>query len=381
MGIAVFLFWCSIGLIAASYFGYPAVLTVLAALAGKPYKKMAIEPDVSLIIPAHNEDKVIAAKIKNALSLDYPADKFEILLILDGCTDRTKEIASNFEDQRLKIIEQVPRKGKMAALNHAVPLAKGEIVIFTDANSLYEKDALRKLSRNFIDKGIGCVCGELKYRNESLVGEGESLYWKYEKFIKTRESMLWSLLVVNGSIYAIRKKLFEPVEETLADDFVVPMVIARKGLGLVYEPEAVTSEKTSANTRESLIQKSRIIAQGLKASIAIAPIIFSSGPLRIFQFLFHKFIRWMVPILMVVIFITNLFILGSAFYRVVFMCQALFYFSATIGYFLEEKHVKIGILKVPLYFCIVNLASAIGLLKFMTGGIKATWEKAETTRR
>ncbi|MDD5072265.1 MAG: glycosyltransferase family 2 protein [Candidatus Omnitrophica bacterium] len=355
-------------------------MAVLAAVLKKPYEIKDIEPYVSLIIPAHNEEKVIADKLNNALSLDYPRDKFEILLILDGCIDKTKAIAAGYKDSRLKLIEQNPRKGKMAALNLAVPQAKGDIVVFTDANSLYEKDAIRKLVRNFADKRIGCVCGELKYRNESLVGEGEDLYWKYEKFIKTNESRLYSLLVVNGSIYAIRKDLFEPVEETLADDFVVPMVIAKKGYGLVYEPEAVTLEKTAASTKEGISQKARIIAQGLKAGFAVGRIIVLSGPLRLFQFLFHKFIRWFVPVFLIIMFLSNIFLLNEPFYKVIFLCQGLFYIFAAIGHLLEKNNVKIGIFKIPLYFCVVNLASAIGIIKFLTGGIKATWEKAETTR-
>lgn len=377
---AIFLFWFSIIAITSTYFGYPAILYLASFLLNRPYVKKETEPSISLVIPAHNEEKVIADKLNNALSLDYPKDKFEILLVLDGCIDKTKEIAQRFGDPRIKIIEQNPRKGKMAALNLAAPQAKGDIIIFTDANSLYEKDAMRKLVRNFSDERIGCVCGELKYQNKSLVGEGEDLYWKYEKFIKTKESQLLSLLVVNGSIYAIRKELFEPVEETLADDFVVPMVIARKGYGLVYEPEAVTREKTAGSTKEGINQKARIIAQGLKASFGIGPVILSSGPLRIFQFLLHKFVRWFVPLFLVIIFATNIFLIDKMFYRAMLIVQLLFYLFALIGYLLDERNIRITVFKVPLYFCVVNLASAIGILRFVTGGIKGTWEKAETTR-
>jgi len=262
----------------------------------------------------------------------------------------------------------------------AVPQTKGEIIVFTDANSLYKKDTIGKLVRNFADEKIGCVCGELKYQNKSLVGEGEDLYWKYEKFIKTKESQLRSLLVVNGSIYAIRKGLFEPVGETLADDFAVPMVIFKKGYGLVYEPEAITLEKTAGSTKEGINQKARIIAQGLKASFAIGAVILSSGPLRLLQFLFHKFVRWFVPLFLVIIFVTNILLADRAFYRAAFIAQLSFYSFALIGYLLEEKNIKIKIFKVPFYFCVVNLASAIGVLRFLTGGIKGTWEKAETTR-
>lgn len=376
-----FFLWSSVCLIAFSYFGYPVILSFLVMISrGAQQAKKEIEPSVTLVIPAHNEEKAIEGKIKNALSLEYPKEKIEILLILDGCTDRTKQIAENFSVRNLRTIEQKPRKGKMAALNLAVSQAHGEIIVFTDANSIYEKDAIRKLVRNFTDEKIGCVCGELKYQNESLVGEGEDLYWKYEKFIKTKESQLRSLLVVNGSIYAIRKELFEPVEETLADDFVVPMIIAKKRYGLVYEPEAITLEKTAGSTKQGINQKARIISQGLKASFAVGTVIFSSGPLRIFQFLFHKFIRWLAPLFLVIIFAANLFLLSSTFYKITFFGQVLFYSFALFGYLLEERGIKIKIFKVPLYFCVVNLSSAIGLAKFLTGGIKGTWEKAETTR-
>jgi len=379
--MAQFLFWISLSLIAGSYFGYPIALCILVRLKNEaqPVKK-DIEPSVTLVIPAYNEEKVIGDKVENALSLDYPKEKIEILLVLDGCTDKTEEIAEKFSGGNLKILERKPRRGKMAALNFAVPQAKGEIIIFTDANSKYEKDAIRKLMRNFADGKIGCVCGELKYQNESMLGEGEDLYWKYEKFIKIKESRLRSLLVVNGSIYAIRKELFEPVNETLADDFVIPMKVAKKGYGLVYEPEAVTLEKTAANIIEGMNQKARIISQGFKASFSIGSTIFSSGPLRIFQFLFHKFIRWLVPLFLVIILISSLSLIDRPFYKVVFLGNVMFYMFALIGYLLEERRLRIKIFKIPFYFCIVNIASAIGAMKFLSGGIKGTWEKAETTR-
>jgi cellulose synthase/poly-beta-1,6-N-acetylglucosamine synthase-like glycosyltransferase len=377
---AITLIWICIGLIVFSYAVYPVAMAFMAVFFRKPHRKEDITPGVTIIIPAHNEEKVIADKLENVLSLDYPPDKMEILLVMDGCTDRTKAIAEGLFDTRLKAIEQVPRKGKMAALNLAVSKALGDIVVFTDANSLYGKDAVRKLVRNFADAKIGCVCGELRYNSESLVGEGEDLYWKYEKFIKEKESQMLSLLVVNGSIYAVRKYLFEPVEETLADDFVVPMMIARKGYGLVYEPEAVTYEKTASDAKEGINQKARIIAQGLKASFAIGPAILMSGPLRVFQFLFHKFIRWVVPLMLIIIISANMLVLDTLFYRALLLCQILFYFSAVMGYFFEKKRIRVRIFKVPLYFCIVNVASAIGLFRFITDGIEATWEKAETTR-
>lgn len=379
--MAEFSFWFILILIILSYFGYPLILTLLVYIKKRPHRKEEIAPFVTLLIPAHNEEEVIQEKIENSLSLDYPKDKLEILLILDGCTDRTKQIAEGYIERGIEIIEQKPRRGKMAALNLAVPQAKGGIVVFTDANSMYQKDAIRKLVRNFADEKIGCVCGELKYISESSVGEGENLYWKYEKYLKTKESQLQSLLVVNGSIYAIRKKLYEPVEETLADDFVNPMRIARQGYGLVYEPEAITIERAAESTKEEFARKVRITSQGLKASFAICGTILSSGLLRIFQFIFHKFIRWFVLLFLIIIFIANLFLLSRWFYVFALFGQILFYSFALIGYLLQRKKLKIKIFNIPFYFCMVNLASLIGVFRFLTGSIKGTWEKAQTTRR
>lgn len=379
--MALIFFWFSLVMITLSYFGYPLILCLLSGFKKKLPQREEIEPQVSLLIPAYNEEAVIKEKLENSLSLDYPKEKLEVILILDECTDNTMEIASRYIAQGIKIFEQKPRRGKMAALNLAVPQAKGAILVFTDANSMYEKGALRKLVRNFADEKIGCVCGELKYTSSSLVGEGEGLYWKYEKFVKEKESQWLSVLVVNGSIYAIRKQLYEPVEETLADDFVVPMRIARKGYGLVYEPEAVTVEKTAQSTKDEFNRKVRIVSQGLKATFAISGTILSSGLWRNFQFMFHKFIRWLAPLFLIIMLIANGFLLKNRVYQLIFFGQMLFYLFSLTGYFLQERKIKIKNFSAPFYFCMVNLAALIGILKFLTGGIKGTWEKAETTRK
>lgn len=378
--MAQFLFWFLLSLLILSYFGYPIILTLLAYFRKKRHLVKDIEPTVTLLISAYNEEKVMQQKIENTISLDYPRDKFEILLILDGCVDRTKEIAEQYIDRGIKIIEQKSRRGKVAGLNLAVPQAKGEVIVFSDANSMYKKNAIRKLVRNFADEKIGCVCGELKYFTDTPIGKGESLYWKYEQFLKIKESQSQSLLVVNGSIYAIRKKLYEPIEKNLANDFVNPMVIARKGYSLVYEPEAIAFEKTTERTREEFNMKVRIISRGLKASFAISKTILSSGLFRIFEFLFHKFIRWSAPLILIAIFITNLFLLNYQFYEITFFGQILFYLFALIGYYLQARGIRMVIFNIPFYFCLINLAAFIGFLKLLKGDIKGTWEKAETTR-
>ena len=380
-----FIFWFSTGLVFYIYFGYPLTMLILAKLSRKsPVNKKDFTPLVSLIIPAYNEEKVIREKLRNSLSLDYPQDRLEIIVISDCSTDRTDKITNEFMPRGVKLIVQEERKGKIAALNKAVPQAKGEIIVFSDANSIYEKEAIKKLVRNFNDGRVGCVCGELKYitpnASSSLAQLGEILYWRYEKFLKKKESRLHSLLILNGSIYAIRKELFLPIEETLADDFVNSMQIAAKGWSMIYEPEAVAVEKASSLIKEQFKQKSRIIAQGYKATAKLSKVIFSSGWLRIFEFLFHKLLRWLVPLFLASIFVSNLFLLNYQFYQVVFILQSIFYLFALIGRVLQKRKKGMKIFYVPFYFCMVNLASVVGLFDFLTNRQKGIWEKAESAR-
>lgn len=380
-----FIFWFNLGLVFYIYLGYPLTILMLAKLSKKsPVNKKDFTPLVSLIIPAYNEEKVIREKLKNSLSLNYPQDKLEIIVISDCSTDETDEIVNEFIPQGVNLIVQEERVGKIPALNKAVSQAEGEIIVFSDANSIYEKEAIRKLVRNFNDGRVGCVCGELKYITQNTSSSsaqlGENLYWRYEKFLKTKESQLHSLLIVNGSIYAIRKELFLPIDESLADDFVSPMQIAAKRWSVVYEPEAVAVEKASFLMKEQFKQKSRIIAQGYKATLKLSKVIFSSGWLRIFEFLFHKLLRWLVPLFLVSIFVSNLFLLNYQFYQIVFIMQLIFYLFALIGRVLQKQKKWMGIFYVAFYFCMVNFASVVGLFNFLTNREKRIWEKAESTR-
>lgn len=378
-----FIFWGFLSLVAFVYFGYPIILFIVSLVAGKKFKKEQFLPNVTILIPAHNEGKVISKKLDNCFSLDCSQDKLEVILILDACTDNTESIALSHKAPGLRIVKQKERKGKIAALNLAIPQAKGEIIVFTDANSMYEKDALKKLIRNFSDEKVGCACGELKYvlKDNTSVEVGENLYWKYEKFLKVKESDLGSLLITNGSIYAIRKKLYEPIDEDLADDFVNPMKIAKKGFLVVYEPEAIAIEKVSSAFKDQFNQKVRIVSQGWKATFRLWSVIFGSSPLRIFEFLFHKFFRWMVPFFLIVIFISNLLLASIKFYQVLFIVQLLFYAFAFMGYLFQKKGGKIKLFYIPFYFCMVNATSLLALFKYLKGGETGIWEKSQTSRR
>ncbi|MDD5644865.1 MAG: glycosyltransferase family 2 protein [bacterium] len=337
---------------------------------------------ITFIVPVYNEDRVIRQKISNILDMEYPADKIEILFIFDGCTDNTINIVNGFNSKLIKVFEQNPRKGKIAALNKAVELARNEILVFSDANSLYDKNALKELVIHFKKDDIGCVCGKLKYicSEGTSVESGENIYWKYEEYLKEKESVLGSLLVANGSIYAMRKSLYKKIDNDVADDFVNPMRVYNAGYKIIYEPKAIAREKVSSNMQDQFRQKVRIIAQGWKATFRMPDLIFSSGYLRITQFLCHKLLRWLTPFFMIAIFTSNLFLIGNNIYGVSFVFQLLLYVFAVTSFVLGKKHKIAKIFYIPFYFCLINASAFTAFLRFLTGFKTDVWEKSETAR-
>jgi len=250
-------FLITAGVLVYTFLGYPAVLWALSLLAGKRVAKGQMRPKVSLIISAYNEQSIIAEKIENCLAIDYPKEKLDIIVASES-TDRTNEIVQRYAPQGIVLHAYRGRAGKAATLFRTVPKATGEIIVFSDANAMYEPDAIRKLVRNFNDERIGCVSGQLKYFNpdQSNSGTGELAYWKYEMAIKKLESRFFSLLGANGSIFAIRKELYFPIAEDRGDDFELPIRIRLNGRGVVLEPEAVSWERSSATADEEFTRSS-----------------------------------------------------------------------------------------------------------------------------
>ena len=226
------LFWLSFLFIFYTYFGYPILLTIISKIWGKSIDKGDYTPQVTMIITAYNEEKYIRNKLENALSMDYPKSKIEIIVVSDGSTDRTDSIIQEFKDNGIRFIGMDKRGGKVQALNAGVSEANGEIIVFSDSRQVYDKDAIRKLMTNFNDKSVGAVSGELHLLNQNAgnVGEGVGIYWKYEKFLRKMESHLYSTSGATGAIYAIRRELYHPIpNDTILDDVVIPMNAVLKG--------------------------------------------------------------------------------------------------------------------------------------------------------
>jgi len=375
------LFWFFSGLTFFIYFLYPVIIYLIARFTGKEPQQEEITPFVSLIIAVHDEEKVIEKKARNTLALDYPQDKLEIIFSLDGCKDKTREILAGFCNHRTKILENPERLGKVTALNYAVSQAQGEIILFSDANSMYETDTLKKIIRNFADEKVGCVSGRLCYldADSTSVGKGENLYWKYETFLKKQESRLGKLLVTNGSIQAVRKKIYPYPDPEVADDFSVPLLIQAKGYKIIYEPEAVVYETATQNINEELDQKTRILAQGFKGALRLKNELFGLSPLGIFEILFHKILRWWVGLYLIFIFLLNLTLLNKPLYVILLISQLIFYILALVGFLLRHKS-KIKIFYIPFYFCLVNFAALAALWKFIRKDQTHFWDKAHSTR-
>ncbi|NIM20764.1 MAG: glycosyltransferase [Candidatus Latescibacteria bacterium] len=376
------LFWCSVAVIFYPYLGYPSLLFLF----GKLRREKASEsksnylPTVCLFISAFNEEKIIRRKIENSLALSYPREKLRILIASDGSTDATVQIPKNYSDMGVELFHQPQRRGKSAVINDVMENLTEEIVVFTDANCLFEEDALEKLIQHFSDPRIGCVVGKLNYveRHRSSVGKGEGVYWKYESRISILESALKSVLVATGPIFAIRRNLFSRLYPDVANDFQLPVEIASRGYGVVYEPEAVAIERSTIFWREEFKRKVRIILRGL-TGFAILKSKFRG--FRLWQFLSHKLIRWTVAPFLFLILISNIMLVGSSwFYTVVLAFQSIFYLAAMNGWRLKRTSKPRSIFYVPFYFTMVNFAAIVAIAQFLAGKRLRVWEKAESAR-
>lgn len=384
--MAYYIFWISFFILIYIYIGYLLISILLGTIFKKPLTKKDIFPTVSLIIPAFNEEGIIKEKIENSLSLDYPKEKLEIVIASES-TDRTNNIVTQYIDKGIILYTYTTRQGKSKMLYDTVPKTKGEIIVFSDANAIYEKDALRKLMRNFSDQCIGGVLGRLIITNagDSSISEGESVYKKYEGLLRKYNSNLHAILGADGSMLAMRRGLYLPISPTKGDDFELALRIRIKGFGVVFEPEAISYERASIDYRDEVKRKIRIVSGFLKTSFSLfKEMLYPFRGLLIFQLISNKTLRWFSPYFLIFFFCSNLAIVAakfSSFYNAVFTMQILFYLTALIsGFYFRKKGEKkvAGLLRMPFFFLTFNYAFLLGSLKGLFFRQEAFWEK---TRR
>jgi cellulose synthase/poly-beta-1,6-N-acetylglucosamine synthase-like glycosyltransferase len=369
-----------IGFVAYIYAGYPLILGFLGIFARRRCGHGGEQlPTITLIVSAHNEEMIIREKIENCLNLDYPRDRLKIVISSDGSVDGTNDIVREYEGRGIVLKAFDRREGKSATLNKTVLGIEEQVLVFSDANAFYKEDALLKLVRNFDDEETGCVVGRLEYLdNESYVGKGESLYWRYEGLLNGLESRLGSVLVATGTIFAIRRELFRPVMKDVANDFQLTAEVASQGYAVVYDPEAVAYERSTYFFREEFSRKRRIVVRGLTGYSHLRHDF--GGTFRSFQFVSRKLLRWGVGAVLPVVYVASMFLLDEPFFAVFFVLQNIFYIFAAIGALLRRGRVRTRVFFVPFYFVMVNAAAMTAIFTYMTGGRLSSWEKAETTR-
>ncbi|MGK6353306.1 glycosyltransferase family 2 protein [Parapedobacter sp. DT-150] len=383
-------FWISLSIVFYTYVGYGMVLYGLVSIKRwfvrarqTPAAAVAELPSCSVVVAAYNEALIIEQKIINTLALTYPPEKIHFYVVTDGSADESPRLVANYPQVRLLHVQE--RLGKIAAIHRVMCQVTTDVVVFTDANTLLNQEALMEVCKHYADDKIGAVAGEKRvHADESADASsaGEGFYWKYESTLKKWDSELYSVVGSAGELFSIRSGLYEAVPpDTVLDDFMISMRIAEKGYRVVYEPNAYATEMASENVNEELKRKIRIAAGGIQSIVwlnrLLNPFI---HPILTFQYVSHRVLRWTItPVLLVVVFVVNaaLYSRGAGdVYTALFYGQLLFYSLAVLGLLLERKALKLKAAFIPYYFCVMNYAVLAGMIRYFKGTQSVTWEKA-----
>ena len=371
-------FWLSVLALAYTYPGYPVLVFVVSRLFPRVVVKAPFEPFVSIIITAYNEERDLRNKLENTLALDYPAEKLEVIVASDCSTDRTDEIAAEFASSGVRLHRQAERLGKTAAQNAAVAIASGEIILFSDATTIYEPDVLRVMLPSFSDESVGCVAGRLIYVDpaKTAVGHGAKSYWGYETFLKQCESRVGSLIGASGCLYALRRSAYVPLYNEACSDFLIATTMVEQNLRVVFEPDAVCTEETNMQSDRELRMRVRVITQTLndlwRHRSAINPIRTGFYGVQLFS---HKVLRYFVPVFLATMFVSSAVLVTSSWlFLSIFLAQACFYTIALAGYVLERSGYRQGFSSLPFYFCLTNIACCVAVFRLLAGERYAQWE-------
>lgn len=374
---AEWLFWGCFFLIAYACVLYPVCLRLWsAAIRRRPAPAIRDAPAVSFLICACNEESGLAQKIENTLAIDYPRDRLDILIVSDGSADRTNAIAQSFGASGVRLLALPERSGKTAAQNAAAPQAQGDILVFSDANTLYEPSTLLRLVRHFQDPKVGCVSGELSYRwaGETLAGQGERFYWHSEARIKELESRIGVAVGVTGGVYAVRRNLYRPMPDHYQSDLITPFWIAEQGYQTVYDPEARVTESPVDSAGSLFETKRRIVLRAISTLFGerrfLNPRRFGRAAWCLWS---HKVLRWLAPVPLAGLLGTSFILVDQPLYGIFFGLQSIFYASAVIGLALEKYSVRMRGFFIPYYFCVVNAAAAAAVLGALRGREIRTW--------
>jgi poly-beta-1,6-N-acetyl-D-glucosamine synthase len=375
------IFFTSALLLVYHYFAYPAIVWLLARRLPPSVPAAAGQgepPSLSFVIAAFNEERVIERKLENTLALTYPAGRVEVIVAAHGSSDATVEIARRFQSRGVRTLHDPERRGKTAALNRALEAATGEVVVFSDANNDFDSDALLQLVRHFADPEVGGVCGLKQIYSatdrESAVGDG--LYWRYESAIKTAESRLGSITTADGEIFAIRRALYEPLDEAIVnDDAAITFSLIRQGRRVLYEPAARSFEQASITIEDDFNVKVRMVSGGFQTLKLQWRRLLPPRDAFALAFLSHKVLRWLAPELMLILLLISILLSRNSFFLTALVAQLSFYAIAWLGWTLRRRGPLPTWIYVPFYFCTMNAAAFMGLYRYLSRSM--VWKKAQ----
>ena len=387
--VAKVVFWFSILLVVYPYVLYPFVLFLTYSVTqawrdlrylGSPRNRrtetpsLSALPGVSIIVPAYNEESVLPAKIENLRDVDFPHERLQVIFVSDGSQDGTNQILQNLRDENYQCILLDDRKGKANALNQAVARATNEILVFCDASTIFEVDAIKKLVRHFSDPEVGAVCGAVRYQAGADAQQTEGAYWKYESALRMMEARLGAILNASGCIYALRRECFSPIpQSTILEDFVIPMRARRLGFSVLYDPEAVAIEFPASTVSGEFTRRVRLAVGSFRAVGDLVRVPWKG--FTPFALISHKLLRWLVPFFAITLLASNVVLMRSPSYRLALAVQVLFYCWAGLGFFFYQhmRRVRYGL--VPYFLFAMHLAFIVGFFRCLVGSDRAVWQK------
>ena len=364
------MFWASVGIIVYVYLAYPALIFILAAIKRNPPKLANITPSVTIIIAAHNEEEAIAGRVENCLAQRYPLDKLEIMVASDGSTDRTNEIAGDYQHRyaNVKLLAFTEWQGRAIVHDYAAREARGEILVFTDAETRFAPDCLQAWMQSFADPKVGCVSAQVRYVNtsEGGVSWSEGLYARWEFAISRKESDLGVAFSGFGPCFAVRRELYETIAPEHDIDDVLPLRCRKRGYRVVHEPGAICYDRIAVSQKAGLRRRIRMSTQGMGATMSEIGWGSFSNPLALLHVVSRRLLRWWTPFFMIAAFASNLFLLGSTLYQATLLLQLLFYCAALIGALLNGLGRKNVILSLASAFCLANIAFLVSSFNLVT---------------
>jgi len=391
--ILIVLFWLMLFVVVYTFVGYAIVLWILIRIKNlfvsdkEKNEPSGDLPDVCLLVAAYNEVAYVDDKVANSLQLNYPKDKIQYLWISDGSDDGTNDKLEKYSDIQVEYLPE--RKGKVNAINTGMKLAKSNIVICSDCNTMLGVDAIMEIVQKFQNPKVGCVAGEkriVQKENDNAASTGESFYWYFESWMKKMDAEFNTAVGADGGVFAIRRELFDEVDRNIVlDDFVISLKIAQKGYKIEYAPNAYAEETASANIKEELKRKIRIAAGAIQTMFLLPDLLnpFRYGWLS-FQYFSHKVLRWIfAPFALILVFILNLILVVNdnetliGFYKLFFLLQLILYFLAVIGWLFRSRETRYKVIFVPYYFLLMNYASVFGVFRFIRGNQSVKWEKSK----